>query len=407
VRIPLFAVLLSSCVAYRAAPLDLEETAKDLDRRSVPEVDFAHAVGFAYAHSPELQRLRAEARAAGLDVPPFRIGFGYDQHQDELMLTFDPVEIAQRGAARKAAHTRQVEALAALREAERQVAAEIAECFLIEGALGGRALPAEAPDPDAFLKAGLASDAAAAQARAAREARAAEELATSAERVGNLARLRRLLGLSGDAPLSVSLPPAPFPSLPEASRERLLKRPDLAVALARYGVADAELREAVRRQYPSLEIGPVYADMGGGAGSHGGGVAVGGGSPWGAFVQVRIPVGASKQARAAQERREAARRAVEAALLAAEEEATAREADLRAAVARAKADEAEAEAMARELSVAAARLEVEGEAFGDTAWRAATAVSAAAAARESAVTAARARVAYAAAYGWPRPEEVR
>ncbi len=393
-RIPLFAVLFSSCVAYRAAPLDLEETAKDLDRRSVPEVDFAHAVGFAYAHSPELQRLRAEARAVGLDVPPFRVGFGYDQHQDELMLTFDPVEIVQRGAARKAAHARQVEALAALREAERQVAAEVAECFLVEGALGGRALPAEAPDPDTFLKAGLASDAAAAQARAAREARAAEELATSAERVRNVARLRRLLGLPADAAISVSLPPAPFPSLPEASRERLLGRPDLAVALARYGVADAELREAVRRQYPSLELGPVYSYMVGG-------------SPWGAFVQVRIPVGASKQARAAQERREAARRAVEAALLAAEEEATAREADLRAAVARAKADEAEAEAMTRELSAATARLEVEGDAFGDAAWRAATAVSAAAAARESAVGAARARIAYAAAYGWPRPEEVR
>lgn len=271
------------------------------------------------------------------------------------------------------------------------MAAEIAECFLIEGALGGRALPAQAPDPQAFLAAGLASDAAAAQARAAREARAAEELAVSAERVGNLARLRRLMGLPADAPLSVSLPPAPFPSLP-GDRARLLKRPDLALALARYAVADAELREAVRAQYPSIEIGPAYRWNGSG---------------WGGFAELRVPIGASRQARAAEERRTAARHAVEEALLSAEEEAAAREAELRSAIARAKAADAEYDAMARELAAASARLEVEGEAFGDAAWRAAAAASAATDARESAVLEARARIAYAAAYGWPLPEEVR
>ncbi len=391
-RIVPFAILLSSCVAYRAAPVDLEETARDLDARSVPEIDFAHAVGFAYAHSPELLRLRAEARAAGLDVMPFDVTAGYDQHDEQVMATFDPVALVQRGAAAKAAHARQVAALAALREEERKLAAEIAECFLIEGALGGRTLPAEAPEPQAFVEAGLASDAAAAQARSAREARAAEELTISAERTANLARLRRLLGLGADAPLAVSLPPGPFPSIPEASRERLLKRPDLALALARYDVADAEFREAVRMQYPSIEIGPAYRWDGSG---------------WGALAELRVPIGASKQARAAEERREAARHAVEAALLAAEEEAATREAELRAAIARAKAAGAEADAMAREYEAATARLEVEGDAFGEAAWRAATAVAAAAEARESAVLEARARVAYAAAYGWPRPEDVR
>jgi hypothetical protein len=392
VRIVPFIILFSSCVAYRANPVDLEETARVLDQRSAPEVDFAQAVGFAHAHNPDLQRLRAEARAAGLDVPPFDVAAAYDQHDEQVMATFDPVALVQRGAAAKTAHARQVEALAALREEERKLAAEIAECFLIEGALGGRALPAEAPDPQAFLEAGLASDAAAAQARAARESRAAEELMVSAERTANLARLRRLLGLGADAPLAVSLPPAPFPSPHEVSRERLLKRPDLAVALSRYAVADAEFREAVRMQYPSIEIGPAYRWDGSG---------------WGGFAELRVPIGASKQARAAEERREAARRSVEAALLAAEEEGTSREAALRAAVARAKADAAEALAMAKEYAVASAQLEIEGDGFGDAAWRAANAVAAAAEARESAVLEARARVAYAAAYGWPRPEEVR
>jgi hypothetical protein len=406
VRIVPFAVLLSSCVAYRAAPVDLAQTARDLDARSVPEIDFAHAVGFAYAHSPDLQRLRAEARAAGLDVPPFGVAFGYDQHQAEWTALLDPVEIVQRGAAAKAARARQVEALAALREAERGLAAEVAECFLVEAALAERTLPVEAPDPQAFERAGLASEAAASQARGAREARAAEELAISAGRASNLARLRRLLGLAAGAPLRLSLPPAPFPSLPEPSRGRLLSRPDLAVALASYGVADAEFREAVRRQYPSLEIGAAYVDADGGSGAGHAAVTVDG-AAWGILAQVRIPVGASKQARAAAERREAARHAVEQALLEAEEQATSREAAYRAAVARAKADAAEAEAMKREYAAASARLAVEGDAFGDAAWRAATAVAAAAGARESEVAAARARVAYAAAYGWPRPEEVR
>ncbi len=391
-RIVPFAVLLSSCVAYRAAPVDLAQTARDLDARSVPEIDFAHAVGFAYAHSPELQRLRAEARAAGLDVPPADVSASVDQHDEQVMATIDPVALVQRGAAAKAAHARQVEALAALREEERKLAAEIAECFLVEQALAGRTLPAEGPDPEAFLRAGLASDAAAAQARSAREARAAEELTVSAERVANLARLRRLMGLGADAMLAVSLPPAPFPSLPEASRERLLKRADLAVALSRYAVADAEFREAVLRQYPSIEIGPAFRWDGTG---------------WGGLAELRVPVGASRQARAAEERREAARSSVEAALLAAEEEAAAREAELRAAVARAKAKAAEADATARAYAAASARLEVEGDAFGEAAFQASMAVAAAAGARESAVAEARARIAYAAAYGWPRPEEVR
>ncbi len=387
-----FLFLLPACVAYRAAPVDLQETMSDLDRRAAPEVDLAAAVGFAHAHNPELLRLRAEARAAGLDVPPFGVGASADQHDKEVMLGIDPVELYRRGAASKAAHARQVEALAALREEEREVAAGIAECFLVEGVLEARTLPAEAPDPNPFARAGLASDAAAAQATAARKARAAEELAVSAERVSNLARLRRLMGLPADAALAVSLPPAPFPSLPEWGRERLLKRPDLAVALARYGTADAEFREAVRAQYPSIEIGPAFRWNGGG---------------WGGFAELRVPVGASRPARAAEERREAARRSVEAALLAAEEEATARDAELRAAVAKSGAAAAEAEAMAREYDVARARLEVDGDAFADAAWRAATAVAAEALAREAAVAETRARIAYAGAYGWPLPEDLR
>jgi hypothetical protein len=404
VRISPFLLLVPACVSYRAAPVDLEETARALDARAAPEVDFPAAVTFAFAHSPELERLRAEARAAGLDVPPFGVRFGYDQHQDELMLMFDPVEIWQRGAGKKTARARQVEAAAALRESERRLAAEIAECFLVEAALAERALPAEAPDPHVFARAGLASGTAAAQARAARKARAAEDLAASAERAANLARLRRLMGLPAGAELALTLPPAPFPSLPEWGRERLLKRPDLAVALARYGVADAELREAVRKQYPSLEIGVAYSDSGGG-GAHA--VVPMDASPWGALVQVRIPVGASKQARAAEERREAARLSVEAALLVAAEEAHARDAELRAAVAKADATEAEAAAMALEAAAASARLEVELHGFEDAAWRAALAIAAESGARERAVAEARARIAYASAYGWPLPEDLR
>ncbi len=79
-------------------------------------------------------------------------------------------------------------------------------------------------------------------------------------------RLRRLMGLSPDAPLTLvadGIGPAPRTSdaeaAPSINREELARRsPLLIIALAEYETAEKSLELEVRRQYPDLQIGPGY-----------------------------------------------------------------------------------------------------------------------------------------------------
>jgi outer membrane protein TolC len=207
----------------------------------------------------------------------------------------------------------------------------------------------------------------------------------------NLARLNSLLGLGSRAKVELELPEGEFPAVAKADRERLLARPDLAVALAEYKVADGMFRQAVKEQYPQLLAGGELG-FGGGAGP---------------IVGITLPLGASKRAKAAHERREAARLALEAALLDAEREAVASAALWEAADLAARAHTAHFAASSKDYEAALARLDVEPDAFAPTARTAVETMMAAMERREWAVEAARLKVRYAESYGWPAAGEVR
>jgi len=386
--------LTAACVSYEHVPVEIRKLAEEVDAREVEPLDFAAAVDYARRHNPGLRGLAAEARAAGLDVPSTTLLATTNTLQEHSRLVLDLLDVLKlgpRGAAIDAAKQRQLAMLARLVEAERSNAADIAEAFLVERTLRELKVPEVPRGLTLFHGAGLASEADNRRIDQARLARDAELEMLVAWRQANVAWLKSLLGLGSRAQLELTLPDGEFPAMPEGSRERLLGRPDLAVMLAEYYTADARFKQAVREQYPSLLIGGELTYSGGG----------------GAIVGFKIPVGASKRARAEGERREAARLAVEDALLSAEREGVALGAEYVSAAANARAHVAHLDASLQDYAASRQRLDVEPDAFRLTARRAVEAMRAATERREAVVAAARARVRFAEAYGWPRTGELR
>jgi len=359
-----------------------------IEQRAPGALDYEGALAFAREHNPELKRLRLEAEAAGLDVPPTSVNFAASSLENNAVGFVDPVallKLGPRGARARAAEERESALLAGLRERDLEVAASIAEAYLVERVLRNITMPTVAADPAHFRKAGLASSAEAARVTYAREREQAERFTVEAMRRENLARLRQLLGVSGAASLSIVTPEEQeFPPLPVDPD--LFARPDLAVALGRFQVADAEFRAAVLDQYPVFAVGPAFNwDL----------------VSWGVLVPVRIPVGAAGPARAAGKRREAARLAVETALLRAQEDTATSLARFEWTAAQERAARSGAHAAEEDLQVALAHIEISPDAFSHLAKAAPDAVERMSRVRTVAVDAARARVALARAYAWP------
>jgi len=388
-------LLLTACVSYERAPVDLKELAEDVDARGVGSLTYVAAVQYAREHNPELKKRAVDARAAGLDIPATSLLVTTNTRQEHSRALFDLLDVLSlgpRGAAKDVARESRLAALAALVEAERVNAADIAEAFLVERTLRDLEVPDVPEALTYFHGAGLASETDRARIEQAQLVRAAEREMIAAERRANGAWLRSLLGLGSGPELDLSLPEGAFPQMPEPSRERLLDRPDLAVLLGRYKAADAAFKMAVREQYPSILVG---------------GELTYGGNEGGGIFALRIPVGASRRARAAGERREGARLAIEAALLQAERQGTARGAEYVAAEANARAHRAAFAASTLDYASALHRIDIEPDAFGATARIAVETLRAAGERREAVVLEARARVRYAEAFGWPRTGEVR
>jgi hypothetical protein len=392
-------LLLVGCVAHDPAPLDLE-----LAAARAPELPpytgalpFDAAVAFALQHNPELQQLTAEARAAGLDLPATELQGQYQGDRRMLALMVDPLallEIGQRGAARHLTSARAAEAAATLAVARWQRIARIAELYAADAALAAlppptlelEGEPGAGLDGEPFVRAGLASPQAAAQARAAVLAAAAERATIDTERAQLGSELRTLLGLRRGAPLQLApLDDAP-PPLPADATVALRRRPDLTLALARYETADAEFRRAVADQYPALMIGPEAPLRGG---------------MLDVMAWLRWPVFAAGPARAARERRTAAGAAVQVALQQAEFELDRATRQQQLTELRAAAASASAAASHRALAAARIAIAIESDAFDRLAERAQMAVRDAIEHRMATVEAARARVQMAVAGGWP------
>ncbi|MEE8104625.1 MAG: hypothetical protein V3T86_03725, partial [Planctomycetota bacterium] len=350
-------VLLTSagCVSYEAEDVSLPELAEDVAAREIGPVDFAGALEHAHEHNPELKRLRAEARAAGFEVPPTDVILFGNTNKEDLKLAADPLALSGlglRGAQARAAEARRLALLAETKLKEQQIAAAIGEAFLIERTLLRFQPPRVDVDPDRFRSAGLASDVAWAHVTHARAAATTEARAIVTARADNRARLRRLLGVGRHAELQLVLPEGEFPVIPAQTDERFLSRPDLAAALARYRSTDAAFRAAVIAQYPTIVIGGEWEFPD---------------SALGGVASLRLPVGAGGPARAAKARREASRHALEQAYLAAQEDARRAEEDFAEAWQREFATGLGANAARAGLHAALVELEVAPDAFGPVA----------------------------------------
>ena len=381
-------LLAASCVSYDAAPLALDELARSTP--TLPDdaaLSFPAAVAFALQHNPELRQLTAAARAAGLDAPATELQGQYQGDRRMLAAMVDPVALlglGPRGAAQGLADARAAEAAAALAVARWRMIGRLAELYAADTALAQLPSPEFDVDAAPFVQAGLASPQSAAQARAAAAGAAAERRAITIERQLLRHELGPLLGLGKDQPITLMPIEPDWPELP--TDQALHRRPDLALALARYTTADAEFRRAVADQYPALMIGPE-------APLRGGMIDV--------MAWLRLPLFATAAARATRERRTAEQAAVHGALLAAEHDAESSRDRLVQAAAQVEAAQASAEASAQALRAAAVAVEVEIDAFERLAERAQMAVRDAVERRLATVDAARARVRLAVARGWP------
>jgi len=392
----LLPIALIGCVSYQSAPLDRERSATDLDELRPPApLGWAEAVAFAHANNPDLARLRDEARAAGLEIPPTAIAGGVRGHEKMVLARLDPLallSIGPRGSAADTADARRAAKLAELIEAERRVAADIARCFLVARVLDAQTLPPALPPTERFVTAGLASEFERAAIDAVARDRDAEAIAVRSEQTKINAELASLLGLAPTTALQLNLEEMPDTPI-EGDRDRLLSRPELDVAGARYAVADAAFREAVVRQYPTLELGPSFHWPL---------------STWTGFADVRVPFGADKPARAAEARRDAARHAFDAALIDALAEAESVTAEHAAAAAWEAAQLQSARTADVDYDVERTRLDVDARpSLSRLAGAARRAVHAARERRMAETNERRVRVMRAGVYGWPRSEDVR
>jgi outer membrane protein TolC len=237
-----------------------------------------------------------------------------------------------------------------------------------------------------FERAGLASPIAADQVRAAQARVAAEALELAREAEANRASLRSLLGLPAGTPVEFAASHGELLRQPQATDAAVLTRPDVALAVARFRVADAEFRAAVADQYPSLMLGPEFPLRG---------------DPLELMAVLRLPIGMAGRAEAARERREAARATLAGAYVQASNGASTAERELAATAAGETAATLSLRASTKDLATARVALQVEIEGFERFA-KAATMIVRDTMEHRAATTAlVRAKVQRAVAYGWP------
>ncbi|HEX5138220.1 MAG TPA: hypothetical protein VFY93_14685 [Planctomycetota bacterium] len=386
-------LLVGACVRYAAAPVDMEATVLEAPRPPTGALPYGEAVEWAVLHNPDVLALRKRAAAVNVSVPPEPPGIeaGVDSDQDtELVLVLDVFSLlgtGRRGAEKALARARRNEAWMAHHERVREIAYEIAEAYEVERVLASLPMPEAAFDPAPYVRAGFAPASAESVMRATAEALRAEGRRREAERASNRLALLRLLGASPLAAVEIAPTEAPWPEPPPADWKGVLKaRADLQRRLASYEVAEGEFRRAVAEQYPALVVSPSV-----------------GGDPVDFFgaVSITLPIGASKDARAAEAARDAARLELQGAVLDGLRDAEAARHDAAAAAAELAAARMRRAAQEEILRTAMAELEGRSGSFLDVVFSVEGLVDAATAEREAALGEVRARLAAARAAGSP------
>jgi len=384
-------LLFGACVSYQAAPVDVEATVLDAPTPPEGALPYAKAVEWAVLHNPDLLALRQRAAAVNVSVPPvppeLEAGIDSDQNPEAILVldVFSLLGIGRRGADKALARARRNEAWMRHHERAREIASEIAEAYEVERVLAALPLPAVAFDPTPYVRAGFAPASAEAVMRAAAESVRAEGERREAERETNRLALLRLLGATPLAKVEIAT--APWEEPPPAEWRTVLRtRADLQRQLASYEVAEGEFRRAVAEQFPALRISPSV-----------------GGDPVGLFgaVGITLPVGASKEARAAESARDAARLELQGAVLDALRDALTSRRAAAAATSGLAATRARRAAQEEILRTAMAELEGRSGSFLDVVFAVEGLVDAATAEREAALDEARARVQAARDAGYP------
>lgn len=384
----LFCAALASCTAYVPDHADAAVVMDEIHDRVGGTFTLQRAWATALAQSPALLAATARARAAGAVIQPLTLQSEWRSGTQMLGVMLDPIEVlglGQRGAAIDSDAAAAAAAAVELVNERWRVLGAIAEAYAVDAALLSLSCPAVDVRGDDYRKAGLAGEVAAARLQASQAAAQAEEVAIARERTNNLARLRALLGLPGHAELQLEHGEQPWRTW-KRQESQLLQRPDLELAAARWQLADAEFRQAVANQYPSLMIGPEFPLTGG---------------PLEAMAVLRVPLLQHGIAASARERRDAVRADLLGACLQVAVDATTASQDLRAAEAAQAAASAKQHASAASLRAATVAVQVEVDAFDRLSEAATMALEDTRMLREASVIAALAQVRAAIAHGWP------
>ncbi|MCA8963933.1 MAG: hypothetical protein KDC48_03560 [Planctomycetes bacterium] len=379
---------LGACVTYSPDHADVATVAAEAAQRQGGTFTLERAFTTALSDNPALLAAESRARAAGAMIQPLTLQSEWRSGTEMLGVMLDPVAVLGLGP--RGGATGRDEALAAQAAAQLvaerwRVLGEIAEAFAVDYALAPLTSPTIDVRTGDFRAAGLAAPVAATRLEAGQQAAVAERAALARDRIDNLARLRALLGLSATASLQLVHDAQPWRDFATGD-ETLLQRPDLTLATSRWQVADAEFRQAVADQYPSLMIGPEFPLRGG---------------PLEAMAVLRVPLLQHGPAASARERRQAAREDLLEAFLQVVAEATSADSTRTATEAQRTAAAARQRASETALQAALVAVQVEVDAFGELAEAAVMAVEDTRMLREISIVAARAQVRAAVAHGWP------
>lgn len=392
-KLSLIPLLLASCVAYEPSDVNIASIAEDLATRRGGAYTFEEAAALTLCRHEELLAAEARARAAGAATTvPLPLLGEWRQRNEALGAMIDPIAmlgLGPRGAEIELADARAAAATTALAVARWRSLAELAEAYELHRMATSLVAPELGDDDldlDAYVRAGLASPVAVAMLRAARSRARAERVELARLRDDQLARIRHLLAIAPTAQLEPLHAAQPV-TVEDHAASDLLARPDVALAAARFEVADRELRKAVADQYPSLQIGPNFSLRG---------------DPLRAMGMLKLPIGMQGMATAARARRAAARHEVRDALVEAMLEAETASTKQESAAAVQNTAEAMLEARRTALDAARAALEVGSDAFQTYAASASEYAQAVAEHRRAKVALVVAKVRLAVAYGWPQ-----
>jgi len=386
---------LGACVAYRPEPRHSPERAITSVVPPSAPLSFEQALELLAARNPELRALRAHA--LGVNPRPNDAALHAqleleDGHASQLTFGTDLLALFGVGARpAQAALARAVrsESLARHHERARELARELAVAYARTRELALLVTSVEPLDTEAYVKAGLATPPDLQESASTKAGWAAERTIVALERRRQGLVIAHLLGAGPEHVVTPVLPPAGWPPLPVAGAHGLLyARADLQRLAAAVEVADRDYRLAVARQIPNVgvSLGAVFDPT----------------EPF-QMLDVSLPLGASAEARAAEQRRRASALDLEAGVLAAQHDAAERRLELEEAEthvgfwqgwweakrALVKGARARAATDARDLTMA---LHLEGEE-----------IEAARDLREARLALADARVEAAVASGWPGP----